>query len=188
MSVTCKGLVKLYGHTNAVLYEVKTNASHVYMSFGETTYMDRRAVSVVDARKFLLLWRASPYQLHKEIANGNIDTWKKDYKYHHAEKGFSQGIDNPVPLAEVNFESEGGIDTIWSRMFNSKQPKGHVSFTNGITRTIWLLCNGATSFPVEVSSANAQKLSKVAGVDYSKAIDIPVHDYFASEKFQKENY
>lgn len=67
-----------------------------------------------------------------------------DYKYPHAVSGFSQGRDNPVPLAEVNAWRDGS--------------KVRVGFTNGITRTFWLIANRAPAFPVEVRGRQAAEL------------------------------
>lgn len=168
----CKGIMNVHGHSRAVVFEVDTSAGPVYMSLSETTCMDRRSVAIVDAGKFLALWRASPYRLHKEIATGNIDTWRRDSKYHYAEAGFSGGITNPVPLAQVSYEFEEERGMFWRRILKLAPHQGSISFTDGITRTIWLFCNGARSFPVEVASNRAGMLSKVAGYKDCAAVDI----------------
>ncbi|WP_367899679.1 hypothetical protein [Xanthomonas oryzae] len=69
---------------------------------------------------------------------------RADYKYQYAVGGFSHGRDNPVPLAEVDAWREGG--------------KVRVGFTNGITRTFWLIANRAPAFPVEVRGRDAAEL------------------------------
>ena len=163
MSVISKGLMRIHGHTNAVVFQVETDIGPVYMSFNETTCMDRRSVSIVDAGVFVALWRASPYQQHKDIANGSLTSWRNDDKYHDAEDGFSQGISNPVPLAKVNFATEVTKPSIWTKLTNGANQHDYISFTNGITRTIWLLCNGAKSFPVEVAAHEEERLSNAAG-------------------------
>lgn len=69
-----------------------------------------------------------------------------DYKYHRAVEGFARGEENPVPLADVCFE------------------KG-LSFTNGITRTFWLLANNVAAFPVKMrGQKEAAALAKHVGL------------------------
>lgn len=55
----------------------------------------------------------------------------KDYKYYWAVRGFSIGQSNPVPLARPISNTNGLL-----------------SFDDGITRTLFLLHNNASSFPV----------------------------------------
>lgn len=135
------------------------NERKVYMSVERTNYMnDVRYIVVVDAQKFLDLWRKCPYPIHADKFNGNIETWKKEKKYPFAEKGFSHGIHSPVPLANVACLLRESADiSFWQKSLLFIQGKNYqkpdksvfVSFTNGITRTIWLLSNGAKFFPVE---------------------------------------
>lgn len=104
-------------------------------------------------------------------------TWRKDYKFQYAEEGFSHGITNPVPLAQVNYESTGGVQNYWSKL-TKKTQQGHLSFTNGITRTIWLLAHGAKYFPVEVSPGKHKELSLASGCHDNMVLDI--HDMFST--------
>lgn len=74
-----------------------------------------------------------------------------DYKFKHAVDGFANNQNSPVPLA---FLSARYVD-------------GHpyIGFTNGVTRTLWLLVNGAKSFPVEVHKEESAKyLYEFAGI------------------------
>lgn len=74
-----------------------------------------------------------------------------DYKYMYAVEGFSHGIKNPVPLATINM---GIIDN-----------KPFISFTDGITRTIWLIANHALAFPIYTRSLeSANHLNNLAGL------------------------
>ncbi len=58
---------------------------------------------IIKCERFLELWRNEVNSIHSDISNGNEASWRKDYKYHWAEKGFGQGKDNPVPLADLNY-------------------------------------------------------------------------------------
>lgn len=144
----------------------------VFMRAERTNYnAERKAVVEVDAERFLDLWR-QPLSSHRDIATGNASTWPSDYKYRWAEDGFAGGEENPVPLAEVSC-GRSTSDLIERRrhlFFFTKQVviarKGlpWLGFTNGITRTIWLLANGAKVFPVECALDEADELQKLAGV------------------------
>lgn len=132
---------------------------------------DRKAVVEVDAARFLALWR-QPLSSHSDIASGDPASWPSDYKYHWAEDGFASGSENPVPLATVSC-GRATSDLIEKRphflIFKKNvviAPKGSpwLGFTDGITRTIWLLANGATVFPVECALDEAEELQQMAGV------------------------
>lgn len=69
-----------------------------------------------------------------------------DYKLKYAIEGFACGLENPVPLAEVGVDGAGGV-----------------GFTNGITRTLWLLVHRAAAFPVECRTACSSSLNILAG-------------------------
>lgn len=75
----------------------------------------------------------------------------KDSKFHWSSSHFAIGIENPVPLAEV------GVNVI-SRQFT-------VCFTDGITRTLWLLSNEVEVFPVLVGDEeSAVMLAEKVGI------------------------
>ena len=77
---------------------------------------------------------------------------QQDRKYNQAVEGFDQGRNNPVPLAQPHLHIREGLVSL--------------AFTNGITRSMWLIANRAGSFPVEVSSlAQAQLFHNILGTD-----------------------
>jgi len=116
------------------------------------------SIVVVDAQKFLNLWRDDPYITHQQVANGTPETWRKDRKYNDAERGFSKGRDNPVPITKVSY-----------RTFKSEHDEHIqcVALSDGITRTIWLLTNGCEAFPVQCDNSNAHELFAAAGAEGS---------------------
>ncbi|WP_394551388.1 plasmid fertility inhibition factor family protein [Pantoea sp. SGAir0183] len=103
-------------------------------------------VVIVRKRPFLNAWARSGDE--PQLAAGDEKVWRKDYKFFRAEKGFSQGYHNPVPLAlcDAHYEIEKGLPVL------------HAGFTNGVTRTIWLMANGAEIFPVSVPSERDARL------------------------------
>lgn len=136
-------------------------------------YLDsKRRVVFVDAHKFLQLWKNEPYDFHADLSHGSESTWLSDYKYHHADHGFSHGLNNPVPLAHPVCQQHEKEIAIWRREFLffkkidriEKRKTVYVDFIDGITRTIWLLANGASAFPVEIDKDDAQLLYANAGI------------------------
>ncbi|WP_137959701.1 hypothetical protein [Burkholderia sp. 4M9327F10] len=167
-------------HSIHAVFRVPTrDAGEVFMCIDRANAEnDQRAVVEVRADKFLDLWRKDPFRAHAEIANGNPSTWVSDYKYAHAVDGFSRGGTNPVPLAEVGCglrrEAPAGDNS--RRFFGLRRNALHtqtnetfyVTFTNGITRTLYLLANGAAVFPVTCSLKDAELLQRLAGVPGGK--------------------
>lgn len=154
--------------TKFVIFEVPLpNKPPVFMSVKSTPYNnEKRGVVVVDADKFLELWRSEPHSIHHKESHGNLQTWPSDRKYHHAVKGFSFGYDNPVPLAYVSCGIGTRAIATYKFLFfgkSEREEKFHyVAFTNGITRTIWLLTQGCKAFPVECEMPGARELHRVA--------------------------
>ncbi len=142
------------------------NHAAVYMSVDPLTYSDSGyAVAVVDSKAFLALWRAEPTGCHSNVSSGNPETWRAHRKYQLAADGFSHGLRNPVPLADVSFEvnaSSGNLD----------QSSGHVLFSNGITRTIWLLSNGCSAFPILCPLPGAHELHRKAAASQTDLFDL----------------
>lgn len=130
---------------------------------------DERCVVVVRSEAFVKLWRQNPRGIHFDVASKDPVTWPLDYKYAFAERGFAVGEANPVPLANVAcHESSAGIlrtDQIAFDKSSSCRSLPSLSISNGVTRSIWLMSNGATLFPVSCRlSENANLLAKEAGV------------------------
>ena len=158
-------------------YETKTAIFSVPLAGREPVFMcvhttpyenENRGVVIVDAWKFLKLWRALPDGLHRRIAQGNPDTWRQDRKFTSATEGFSYGFANPVPLAQVGYSEEKQTSVTYKFLrFGRHEQTRHVrsvSFIDGITRTIWLLSHGCEAFPVECRMSSALKLHRAASV------------------------
>lgn len=157
-------------HFQAAVFQIPTAKGLVFMYEDRSNYMnDERAVVEVDADKFLRLWRM-PSSSHPEVAGGNPSTWPDDYKFHWSDKHFAEGFKNPVPLARVSCRIEPKKPSFWrslslkSRTSPCDSETASVHFTDGVTRTIWLLAAGARSFPVECPTADAPLLHRLAGV------------------------
>jgi hypothetical protein len=170
MAVSLITIEKRYGTTTMAIFSVPLRGGReVFMRVDEAPYEnEHRGVVIVEARKFLHLWRADPYKNHQEIAQGNPDTWRQDYKCNDAVKGFSYGFKNPVPLSAVGYAEVDLLSVSYKFLWFGR--KEHirrvrfVSFINGITRTIWLLSHGCRAFPVECRMPEAITLHRQASV------------------------
>jgi hypothetical protein len=170
MAVSLITIEKRYGTTTMAIFSVSlADREPVFMCVCETPYEnEHRGVVIVDAGKFLKLWRADSYMHHQEIATGNPHTWRQDRKFPAAAEGFSEGFANPVPLPEVEY-TEGKQTSVsyqFLRFGRHEQTRNvhYVSFINGITRTIWLLSHGCRAFPVECRMPAARNLHRAASV------------------------
>ncbi len=161
--------------STSVVFEVPLGEGHasVYMRAVIKHGMhNRRALVFVDAQKFHACWRAEFYGIHDEQAQGSRTTWPLDRKFPEANRGFAQGISNPVPLAYVHARSEPKRFPITKRVLGifkrtigyETRPVNYVTFTDGVTRTIWLLNFGAPVFPVMVDQTEAAAMHAFCGV------------------------
>lgn len=91
-------------------------------------------IVLVDALAFYDAWRAAGAGLGNGFVCPPLARMPEDHKYPHAAAGFSSGRDYPVPLPNIGYY------------------RGQIGFGDGITRTLWLLANGAAAFPLRVYS------------------------------------
>ncbi|WP_343728330.1 hypothetical protein [Duganella sp.] len=172
MTVSLIGRTYLFGHTPTAIYRVETESSGpAYMRVDASNYMmEQRAVVIVNAERFLQAWKASKGPAWLGSIHAIVDPvlrrylsyrpgrdkwlphlkrrgWLADYKFGRAVDGFSYGAGNPVPLAKAGI---GLSDNA-------------VSFSNGITRTLWLLAHAAPAFPVECSTDQAEDMQRLVG-------------------------
>ena len=133
-----------------LVFAIPTNQKTVYMSLDIeekfTTF-----VLLLDTQKFIRAWRVSQDDGYfKGYNTGDPELWRKDRKFHYAEQGFSLGLVNPVPLADISA--------------TGRFPNCNISFVDGVTRTIWLLANQAEYFPVSVRNLDeAYAFQQIAG-------------------------
>ena len=155
----------------AATFEVPLEGGRTVHMQAELPHMeDHYVVVMVDADRFVELWR-QPLSSHQDVAVNTPETWPNDYKYADAVSGFSQGAENPVPLAQVScWRSPCDVVEYKTRFrfFTRKVVVGRagdpcLSFVNGVTRTIYLLSNGARSFPILCKRPAADLLVELAG-------------------------
>jgi len=133
-------------------------SSSVYM----VAYTTSGFVVHVDAANLYRAWRASAERegLPHPVSRRQM---RRDRKFHLAVESFLAGAGSPVPLAYVTARVDCSGRTA-------------VSFVDGVTRTYWLLANGAASFPVWTPTREeAGLLHQVAGLGDGP---IPVADLY----------
>lgn len=140
--------IEIINKDSTTFYITLEDNQKTFMSMRIKEYSDN-CVVFVDTKKFIELWRKE--NQHTELSYGDKSDWEADYKYDSAVKGFSYGISNPVPLA-------------YAHCYNNESGEVCAEFTNGITRTIWLLSKGAKAFPLETDSDSAPLFEKYAGI------------------------
>ena len=162
-----------------IVFEVPlASNTNVYMRIDHRGALEHeRSVVIVDALRFLALWKLEPYNFNSELSRGNPDTWKSDRKFSHAEQGFSKGVTDPVPLANVVCNPHIEHDAMYEKKYifvkklvgYKEREFDYVDFNNGITRTIWLLTHGAPYFPVECHNTDGtERLYQNCGVQGSE--------------------
>lgn len=175
---TYTGVRKLFGWLEVATFEVMLESGRtVHMQAQLPHEEDYFVVVMVDAGRFVELWR-QPLSRNRDVALNTPETWPQDYKYGGAVDGFSHGAENPVPLAEVScWRSTSDIVEYESHFYFFKRKvvvaragDPCLSFVNGITRTIYLLANGAKSFPVLCERRAADLLVELAGCKNSVPI------------------
>ena len=168
-------------HFQGALFTVHTDSDMVYMS-EEDPGSDGEAWAVVevDAERFLQLWR-QPGSSHPEVAHQSPETWPLDRKFHWPDKHFTEGRVNPVPLATVSCELRRLETPVWRRrllwqVLERVDVTEHpvLTFTDGVTRTIWLLTHGVQAMPVKCPMADAVRLQALAGVDGGQPVAVGI--------------
>lgn len=121
------------------------NQANVYMSGSPLDH-----VVYVRAEAFYRAWlRMGPWDYQ---VCPFLESMRQDRKYHHAASCFKNNFNSPVPLAMVNLHGQSSDGVA-------------ISFTDGITRSLWLLSNHVDVFPIACESAEtAQLLEKELGV------------------------
>ncbi len=153
------------------VFGVSTEVGVQYMKVSEVVSSDFAVVDV-DAARFLALWRAHPESGSHDVATGTPTSWPADSKWKNAVDAFQPGRANPVPLALVWIAAAWErAPSPWWEIWPSGRTKVRdlhrigAGITDGVTRTIWLLTYGASSFPVLIKATNAEILCRMAGVE-----------------------
>jgi hypothetical protein len=131
---------------------------------------DYDEVVIVDAKKFYQLCLNGPHADDISIDHNRREDLKKKYDYADQCLRTSYRNKNPVPFADVTHHKclapDGKVHT----------PKNHIRFTDGITRTKWLIDHGCKAFPVKCDKRSKQGLLEDARASEELASAITLLD------------
>lgn len=150
----------------------KPVASRVFMEITQSgDASERHAVVFVDKDKFVTAWRREPYDFNKAAAHGMLDDPKLTAKYKAVESDFARSHEQPLALAYVvcripeEKKMERASDATCGRQYVSPPTRScYVDFNDGVTRTAWLIANGARAFPVRIDVSETIALHDEAGL------------------------
>lgn len=147
---------KRIGGTGYAVFHVPVTGKVVYMEQRlRRSHDDVYFVVWADRFRFESVWFKCSSWVAPELARGNETDWRRVHNFPKAEMGFAQGMDNPVPLAELTAFSY--------------YPS--LAFIDGIARTVWLMANGAAYFPVlAYDKETAENLHRYIGVKGSPVL------------------
>lgn len=165
------------GASTVLAVKVDTNRGAVFMCVDDVAWSpDKRYVVMVDSGRLSQVWR-------QELGNGATgfeweqpSTWSKDQKYARADAEMPNAEGDPVALAKarcraVKVPAAVSVSSL-RRLLGIGVPtedKPEITLDDGITRTLWLVRNGARAFPMECAEKqDAELLAEVAGVPGSR--------------------
>lgn len=149
--------VRRVHYSLAAVFRVATARGDVFLyESGDHQGGSNRAVVEVDAARFLAAWR-HPRSSHPEVAHRTVAEWRQDYKYASIDDAFQRSEACPLALPELGLRS---------------RTEPCIGFNDGVTRTLWLLANGAHAFPVTCSMSEAATLHAVAGSPGSRFLSV----------------
>ncbi len=160
-----------------LIFNLSKNKLPIFMCYRFKNYEYDTHIVLVKGKEFLELWRKDyPEKIKKSFPIIEKDTseFKDDLKFKDAEKLINESSENnAVPLAEANclkrIEEIEGVETKFfflKKIVKIENKICYVSFTNGGTRTLFLLYHGIKEFFVSVTSEKEAKLlAEKAGVN-----------------------
>ena len=133
-------------------------------------------IVVLERARFLVAWARCHDVAQRRLATADATFWRADRKFQHAADGFSHGLQNPVPIATVELiPARGAADHVYQRLVDGfvggsrDDDQLALCFVDGVTRTIWLLANGARVLPFACSEARLDTIEALAGADALEA-------------------
>lgn len=152
-----------------LMVDVKTRRGAVFMCVENVGRgADERHIAVVDCAKMSQVWRQD-IGYRDGFDWERPTTWPKAKNYASAERELPNGEADPIAVAKVTAREVQVAATSqpWRRLIGlaaPTRPELEISLRDGITGTLWLLCNGARSLPVECETrAEAELLQRWVG-------------------------
>lgn len=147
--------------------------SPAFMILGSTS--PTGPIVVVEVEAFRKRWALTHDHSQRLLARGDEEQLRKDRKFGDAEIGFSHGRVNPVPITQlcVGPTFAPAPKGSWLNRLLGQEERtekfirttgNSFSFVNGVTRTIWLIAEGARCIPfICQSEEDAEMVETLAG-------------------------
>lgn len=161
------------GASTVLSVKVETRRGAVFMCVDDVAWSpEQRYVVMVDSGRLSKVWRQ---ELGNEATGFEWDrpsTWSRDHKFARADAEMPNEEQDPVALAKarcraVKVPAQAPASGL-RRLFGLAPPsedKPEITLEDGVTRTLWLVHNGARAFPMECrDKADAELLAEMAGV------------------------
>lgn len=159
------------GTTSVVTVRVETRRGPVYLCIDDVAWHpDRRWLVMVDAGRLAQAWR-------QEIGNEGTGfdwdrpgTWTQDRKYARANAEMPNAQADPVALPKARCPSvQVALPTTGLRKLLGfappKEEKREIVLDDGVTRTLWMVHNGARALPMECPTReDAEALARLVGI------------------------
>ena len=159
------------GASTMVAVRVETLKGPVHLCIEDVAWNpEQRFVVMVDGGRLARTWRQELGNEHTGFDWEQPGTWSKDHKYARADAELPNDERDPLALAKVRCElahvaaPASGLRRLLG-MAPPAEPRVDIFLEDGVTRTLWLLRNGARILPMECRSLDdARRLAQAAGV------------------------
>lgn len=161
-----KPIIDSSGAKSVVWIVPRNGQEPIYVRADRATKADlsKRWIVFVKAREFyawwrwsgLYVWRISHFPEDNHFRPPSISKITEYYKYDE-QNHWQEGLENPSELPRVAFRPDGGLN-----------------FADGMTRTMWLVVNGAAIFPVEADNGEDEAVLLHRQVGYAQVPPAPL--------------
>jgi hypothetical protein len=149
-------------HKSYAIYEIETDLGPHYMRVERSPAKNEdRMVIVVDSSRFLGIWK------HK-LATSDPVNWVRVPGFADVQKRFVASKKRPVRLARAEIH-RNFLVALCARIIAAFKLERTIhsrdlTIVEGERRTLWLLANGAATFPLECATRYAAELHRMIGV------------------------
>ncbi len=141
-----------------------SKTQNIFMTY-KFSELSNKAVVIVESEKFYKL-------LEKDPLKFEFDDDEKEYtsSFKNINNTFTKSYENPINLSFVNcIKSHNDLSELESTLFGfdtnelNLDDQTYININDGVQNIIYLITNGAKSFPVSCSTAEAKLLFEKAG-------------------------
>jgi hypothetical protein len=146
-----------------LLLDVKTRRGAVFLCLENAERSaGTRHIAVVDCAKLAQVWRQD-LGYREGFDWERPTTWSRDKHFASVDRELPNGETDPIAVARASArELQVAADSQpWRRLIGLRpptRPELEISLRDGIFSTLWLLCNGARSLPLECDTRSEAEL------------------------------